>query len=308
MANWRGLALVAGLSIASGGLARAVDLPPAPRLPSPAPAGAEFSGWYLRGDVGAGINASEPDLQNLSDPIAAGVSRGFLSTSASQAFNNTTLSPYEMIDLGVGYQFDNWFRTDVTLEYRAGATLQSLYTLADPASPSFGGPLQTADFYRANVSSFIGLVNGYVNLPVFWGVSPFVGAGVGFANNTVSGFTDQGVGIASFGSLGPSGGYFSNSSKTSFAWALMAGLDFAISRDLKVELGYRYLDYGSIGTGSSHCLAGTLGGVFNTASCSGRVANAISSRNRLASNDIRLGLIWTPGELVVPSAPIAARD
>ena len=66
------------------------------------------------------------------------------------------------MDVGVGYQFNPWFRVDGTLEYRAGANLQSLYTLTDPASPAYYGPAQFADFYRADVSSFIGLVNGYV--------------------------------------------------------------------------------------------------------------------------------------------------
>jgi opacity protein-like surface antigen len=302
MANLKGLALAASVAVGWGALAQAADLPPAPRLP--APTVAEFSGWYLRGDVGIGI-ASAPDLENLPDPIATGVSSGFLSTSASQAFNNTTLSPFGMIDFGVGYQFNNWFRVDGTLEYRGGANLQSLYTLTDPASPYFGGPLQYADFYRVNVSSFIGLFNGYVNVGNFWGVSPFIGAGVGFANNNLSGFTDQGLGYSVSGSLGPSGGYFGNGSKTSFAWALMAGLDFNITPNLKLEFGYRYLNYGSITTGGSHCLAGTLGGVFSAQNCNGGVVNTISSHNTLASNDFRLGLIWILGEPV--AAPIVTR-
>jgi opacity protein-like surface antigen len=123
-----------------------------------------------------------------------------------------------MVDFGAGYQFNPWFRVDGTLEYRGGASLQSLYTITDPASPYFGGPLQYADFYRANVASLIGPLNGYANLGTWYGLSPFVGAGVGFANNNVSGFTDQGFGYADYTSLGPAvgpaGGYFSNDSKT----------------------------------------------------------------------------------------------
>jgi opacity protein-like surface antigen len=87
-----------------------------------------------------------------------------------------------------------------------------------------------ADFYRANVATFIGLINGYVNLGAWYGISPFVGAGAGFADNNISGFTDQGLGYANYTSLGPAGGYFANASKTNFAWALIAGLDFNISR------------------------------------------------------------------------------
>jgi opacity protein-like surface antigen len=306
MARYKASLIAAGVALASGGLASAADLPPAPRLPSPAPVVDHYGGWYLRGDVGIAVNASSVDLQNDPDPIATGISSGFLSSQANQAYNNTTLSPYGLIDVGAGYQFNPWFRMDGTLEYRAGANLQSLYTLTDPASPGFGGPAQFADFYRADVSSFIGLVNGYVNLGSYWGISPFVGGGVGFADNAVSGFTDQGIAGSSF-FVSPAGGYFSNASKTSFAWALMAGLDFNVSPNLKLEMGYRYLNYGSIETGGSHCLAGAGGGTFSAQNCSGGVSNYLVSRSTLASNDFRIGLIWLLGAPPPPPAPIVTR-
>ena len=306
MARLKASVIAAGVAFAPGGLAGAADLPPAPRLPSPAPGAEEFGGWYLRGDVGVGINAGSVDLQNYPDPIATGISSGFLSSQANQAYNNTTLSPFGLIDVGGGYQFNSWFRADGTLEYRAGANLQSLYTLTDPASPGFGGPAQFADFYRADVSSFIGLVNGYVNLGSYWGMSPFVGAGVGFADNSVSGFTDQGLAASSF-FTSPAGGYFSNASKTSFAWALMAGFDFNISPELKLEMGYRYLNYGSIETGGSHCLAGATGGTFSAQNCRAGVSNHLSSRNTLASNDFRIGLIWLMAAPPPPPAPVVTR-
>ncbi len=290
-------------------LAAAVDLPPVPQLPPASAPEPAFGGWYLRGDIGAGIEAGAPNLQTVPDPVATGVSSGFLSPYASQAFSNTTLSSFGMIDAGVGYQFNSWFRMDGTLEYRWGANLHSLHTLNDAASPYFNnGALQYADFYRADVSSVVGLVNAYVDLPTFWMVTPFVGAGLGFAANSVSGFTDQGFGYASnYGPLGSSGGYFSNHTQTNFAWALMAGLDFALAPNLKLELGYRYLNLGKIATGGSNCLAGASGGVFS-ANCNGGVSSFIQSRGAIASNDIRIGLLWTLGEPAPPSQPVVTRD
>jgi opacity protein-like surface antigen len=295
--------VLAGVAAASSGWANAADLlPPAPSLPPPSPTVAEFTGWYLRGDVGLGVNATKPELQTSPDPIVAGVAGGLLSSAASQAFNKTTLSPFGMVDFGLGYQFNPWFRVDGTLEYRGGARLQSLYTLTDPASPNLGSPAQFADFYRADVSSFIGLINGYANIGTWYGISPFVGAGVGFADNNVSGFTDQGLGYANFGSLGPAGAYFSNGSKTAFAWALMAGLDFNVTPNLKLEFSYRYLNYGSIKTGGSNCLAGASGGTFSDLQCISGMTSSISSRNTLASNDFTLGLIYLLGETPAPAA------
>src|SRR5271165_4751675 len=306
MANLKALAIAVGVAVAPGGFARAADLPPAPRLPAPTPVVEDFGGWYLRGDVGAGINTTAPDLQTIPDPLAAGVSSGFLSSQANQAFNNTTLSPFGLIDAGVGYAFNPWFRMDATLEYRGGANLQSLATLTDPASPAYGS-LQYADFYRGSVNSVVGLVNGYANLGTYWGISPFVGAGVGFADNRTSGFTDEGSVNSAYGSS-PLGGYFTNGSKTSFAWALMAGFDFAVTPNLRLELGYRYLNYGTISTGASNCLAGASGVAFSSQACANGVSTHLSTRNTLASNDVRIGLIWMLGEPEIASArPIAAR-
>ena len=140
MTKLKALALAGSVAAAWGRLAIAADLPPAPPLPSPSPPDfEEFSGWYLRGDVGMGI-ATAPNLENKPDPVALGVSTGFLSPYANQGFYNTTLSPFGMIDVGLGYQLNNWFRVDGTLEYRGGANLQSLYALTDSASPAFGAP------------------------------------------------------------------------------------------------------------------------------------------------------------------------
>ncbi len=87
----------------------------------------------------------------------------------------------------------------------------------------------------------------------------------------------------------------------------MAGLDFNVTPNLRLELGYRNLNYGSIKTGASNCLAGAAGGVFSAANCNGGVANYVSSRSTLASNDVRIGLIWLLGAPVPPPAPVVAR-
>ena len=284
MAKLRRLAL-AGIPVVSWGYANAADLPPAPSLPEQT-AEEEFSGWYLRGDVGGGVNSAGPELETAPEAPAASAA------AAARRFDNATLSPFGMVDVGAGYQFNSWFRTDATLEYRAGANLHS------PASLTFAGPAQYADFYRADVASIVGLVNGYANLGTWYGLSPFLGVGVGLADTKVSGFTDQGPGYTNYGD-------FANGSKTSFAWALMAGVDFDLTPNFKLELGYRYLNYGTITTGGSNCLTAESGGTLSLADCRSGVASTIASRNRLASNDFRLGLIYLIGE--APAPPVVAR-
>jgi len=296
MVSWtrlaRRTALVAALSFASGG-ALAVDLPPAPALPA-ASAGEDFSGWYLRGDVGAGLEAA-PDL------AASGwtaVQNGLVPPFAVSSFRNTTLSPSPSIDAGVGYALNAWLRTDATLEYRFGGRLQSLYAIADSAR----GPLLVSDGLSTGVSSIVALLNGYVDVGNFWGATPFVGAGVGVADNAASGVLDRGLALTAAGPAVPVGGFFSNAAKANFAWALMAGLDVDIAPNLKLELGYRYLNLGSIGVGGAHCFA-------SPPACAAGGGGAVAARSRgaLASNELRIGLVLLVGEPSSGPAPIVAR-
>ena len=133
MAKLRALILAGGAVLALARAAAAADLlPPPPALEPPPPADGEFNGWYLRGDVGLGINATTPNLAVSPDPLAAGLAGGTLSTSATNTFYNPTISSSGIFDFGFGYQFNNWFRADVTGEYRGGATFQTLEVLTDP--------------------------------------------------------------------------------------------------------------------------------------------------------------------------------
>jgi opacity protein-like surface antigen len=267
MAKLRRLAL-AGIPVVSCGWANAADLPPAPPLPEQT-AEEEFSGWYLRGDVGGGVNSGRPELEIA--PEATAASAG----GAVGRFDNATLSPFGIVDVGAGYQFNSWFRADATIEYRGGASLRSGATYA------WAGPAQTGNTFRADVASFVGLVNGYVTPGAWYGFSPVLGAGVGFADNRLSS-------VSAFGSGW--GGRFASGSRMSFAWAAMAGVDYGLTANLKLELSYRYLSYGTGATGRDDAYPG--------------LAGPISSRNRLASNDFRLGLIYLIGEAHAP--PIVA--
>jgi opacity protein-like surface antigen len=304
MAKLKGLILAGGAVLALAGSAAAADLlPPPPALEPPPPAAVEFNGWYLRGDVGLAANAATPNLYNTPNPLPIGLASGYFTGAPTQSFNNSTISSSTSFDLGVGYQVNNWLRFDVTGEYRGGAQFQSLYMINDAGNTP--GPTQLAEFYRGNISSLVGLVNGYVDIGTWYGVTPYVGAGVGLARNTLSGMTDQG--LVTFTSTGtsPSGGYFGDGSKTNFAWALMTGLDFNVTQNLKLELGYRYLDLGKFGSGASNCLNGT--GAGTGFACA---VNYVSSKNDLASNDFRLGLRWMIGEeqaYAPPPAPLVRK-
>ena len=271
MARLRAFALGAIALFALSSAAAAADLlPPPPAFEPPPPLSApEMGGWYIRGDVGLSVS-NAIDLNST-----AGANGG------QDSVYNSSLSEAALFDVGVGYQINQWFRADVTGELRGGASFQGL----EVCNFCGGTNIQYSDFYRGNVSSLIGLVNGYVDLGTWYGFTPYIGAGIGVAYNKVSGATDTGAAWSSSFSPGgvPVGGYFGNSTTGNLAWALMAGADFSITRNVKFELGYRFLDYGKASTGSAHCLTPGQGNGFS--GCGFKVAT-----KELYSNDFRVGL------------------
>jgi opacity protein-like surface antigen len=283
MGGLKALFFASAAVIATTSLVHAADLlPPAPALePAPPMSAPEFSGWYLRGDVGMAVQSGSLSPSISPNPLIGAPADAF------NSFYNPSLSASALFDVGVGYQINNWFRVDVTGEYRGGGHFQALQQVGIPSTST-----QFADFYRGDVSSLIGMVNGYVDLGTWWCITPFVGAGVGIANNRLSGVTDTGFAYIGPGATGsPTGGFLSDGSKNSLAWSLMAGLDFNVTENLKLELGYRYLDYGKLQSGTSHCFNGTAaGGGFSAANCGGS-GYSLSTRS-LVSQDFRLGLRW----------------
>jgi opacity protein-like surface antigen len=298
MAKYKALIIAGGAFFALARSAGAADLlPPPPALEPPPPAEMAFNGWYLRGDVGIGASANTPAFMQTPDPIAVG-GAGY-DAFATDGSHNNSISAAGIFDLGVGYQFNNWFRGDITGEYRGGSRLQSLFLINDSTQSVANNPSQEADFYSGDLSSIVGLINGYADLGNWYGVSPYIGAGVGFARNTLSGLSDQSqitnfTGVGSNGNdyfTGPAGGISSEHSRWNFAWALMAGLSFDVTQNLELDLGYRYLDLGKVSSNAFNCLNGS-GASGGLTACE----SAIQSKRDVAYNDFRIGLRWMIGE------------
>ena len=298
MGNWKALFAAAGALLGMAGFAQAADLLPPPPAVEVGPPGMDVTGWYLRGDVGIAAQTSSISVTDTPNPLVG------LPADAFDSFYHPTVSAAGLFDIGVGYQFNSWLRFDVTGEYRGGSEFQALEQVGVPSTTS-----QFADFYRGNLSSYILMANGYVDVGTWYGITPFVGAGVGFAQNRITGLTDTGFAYTAGNPAGsPTGGYFGNGVTNNFAWALMTGLDFNVTQNLKLELGYRYLNYGTVKSGPSNCFNGTgVGGGFSVANCGG--SGHFLETNRLASSDLRLGLRWMISDTptYAPQAPIITK-
>jgi opacity protein-like surface antigen len=151
----------------------------------------DFGGWYLRGDVGMTNSSATLFNNNYATVPAGGLQQ------LGEGFTGGT-----SWGLGVGYQFNNWFRADITGEYRSRVG----FTGTDIAT--FPGAV-FSDVYQGGYTSWVGLVNVYADLGTWWCITPFVGAGVGAANIQTSGLQDSGSNLTG-GVLSGGASYFAN--------------------------------------------------------------------------------------------------
>jgi opacity protein-like surface antigen len=252
----------------------AADLPPPMRAPIPLPVVA--GGWYLRGYIGS----SNEFLREITHPdFLTAPAFGFLDKGGFDA------APFG--GGGIGYQWNNWFRVDATLEYRGFAQFHALDRFFNPFQgfDQFGNPNPgrwNTNQYTASKAELVGLVNAFVDLGTWWCITPYIGAGAGFAQIKIDHFRDVNV-------MQGAGGWADTGTKTNFAWALHAGLAYKVTERFAVELGYRYLN---VGNGQSGILLNQDPTVFpNTF--------APVTFHNIQSHDIILGMRW----MLLPEAP-----
>ena len=296
MGHLKALTLASAFVLVTAGAAFAADLlpPPAP-IPEPI-ADVEFSGWYIRGDVGVSINSISSLKSTFNDASYDPVFNGVRTDSKS-------VGDSAFVRAGFGYQFNNWFRADLTGEYRTSALLSSTESYTNIHYPvvagspdatstgdvygscgfvpnvthtiASGAQARCYDRYTSYVRSAVVLANGYVDLGTWYNLTPYVGAGVGASYNSWSAITDQAGNNTGFGAS-------TAKSKTSLAWALMTGVSYAVTPNLKLEMGYRYLNLGSVTSNPIVCT--------NLNGCHYEV-----QRLKLASSDLHIGMRWLIG-------------
>ena len=168
MSNFKKLAMASAAVCLAITAANAADLSLAP-VPVPV---VEFSGWYLRGDVGM----TNQQVNSLTNVVAPGTSVGtkFLSFDSAPLYS-----------MGAGYQFTSWLRVDATGEYRGASAFHGQQIA------KFGTVILPDD-YTASKSEWLFLANAYVDLGTWWCVTPFIGAGIGTARVSIANFTDTG--------------------------------------------------------------------------------------------------------------------
>jgi opacity protein-like surface antigen len=204
------------------------------------------SGWYVRGDI-------------------AYAQESFPAITPTLGLTPSVLNSYSA-GAGMGYKVNDWLRTDLVLDYRSQVQAAGIgnprgcaIVLRDPVT---GGNTQLIDscigHFNTEIHRWDLLANAYIDIGTWQGFTPYVGAGAGVSwarifqsvNWTLvnglpcqanCGFTTNGSNF-----------YFidwdrNQSSMTyRFAWALMAGVAVAVADHVQLDVGYRFLDLGSV--------------------------------------------------------------
>src|SRR5712675_3370590 len=251
--------VAAGAASLLSSMAFAADMTIAPSPMYVPPVVEDFGGWYLRGDIGFS-NQRVKRLDNVLDS-------NYTSSHQNLSFNTAGI-----FGLGVGYKVNNWFRADVTGEYRGNSSFFGTDRI------TYVGGVGT-DTYHATKNEWVVLANAYVDLGTWWCITPFIGAGVGGARVSIANFTDQGIANNGGGAL-PGLAFGDNVSKWNLAWAVHAGVAYRVSPTFTIELAYRYLDMGDGLTGDLRTFDGT-----------NNVNNPMTFKN-ITSHDLKLGVRW----------------
>lgn len=270
MRSSRFLMAVSALALMSGA-AMAADLPIAPPPMYVPPPAQDFGGWYLRGDIGF----SNQRVKSLDNAL-------YYTPGTSVIHQGLGFDTAGIFGLGAGYQFNNWFRADVTGEYRGGANFHGTDLVL------FNGGPSGVDNYTGSKSEWLFLANAYADLGTWWCITPFVGVGIGGSRNTISSFTDTGLNNGN-----PSFAYGATASKWNFAWAVHAGLAYKVTPSLTMELAYRYVDLGNAMSGDIVTYDGT-----------NNVYNPMEFKH-ITSHDLKLGVRWAidPEPAYLPPPP-----
>ncbi|TIW88833.1 MAG: porin family protein [Mesorhizobium sp.] len=172
------------------------------------------SGWYLRGDVSYLAQKSFDD-------------EDFAFTPAS--FSNKEDPIFASI--GFGYHFNDYLRADLNLGYLPGNKISVGY---DDSAIAAEPTVASASLKNY---AFSGILNGYVDLGTYVGITPYLGAGIGFVRSTRKLSANY-----STANGDDTDDFVMNDDKTkySLAYTLNAGLAYQVSKNVSVDLGYQY--------------------------------------------------------------------
>jgi opacity protein-like surface antigen len=274
----------AGLAVAAAPASAADLLGTSPPLTVPASQGPTMfeigTNWYVRGDLGISFDkAPSVSFSNIALPPLGAVGAPF-TTGDGTSWTTTNFTG----GAGFGYRWNDWLRFDATWDYRDGPGGTSQATVVCPYGLT---PLPTGYLYNTtnacNASTSVHqynnafLGNAYIDLGTYYGFTPYVGGGLGLNMNVLQGslnayetangqpyaadltstgfpqvwVNSQGQPVTPQPNIAFAPQYWNrsiHSTTYTMAWALAAGIGFKLTPSATLDLGYRYLNTGTVNT------------------------------------------------------------
>ncbi|MBO9170919.1 outer membrane beta-barrel protein [Rhizobium sp. L80/93] len=203
------------------------DLYQPEQAPPPEVAVAQSSGWYLRGDVGYAF----------SDLRGANYFQG--SNSNMQDFDSAKLDDSFTLGGGVGYQINDYLRTDATVDYLFKSDFKGS-TKGDcgGCGPDFSAVAATSRD-RSSLTAVSLLANAYVDIGHYGAFTPYVGGGLGGTYIKWDKLHNTSCSDADSSSCDETVTHNGRGSWR-FTYALMAGTAIDLTCNLKADVGYRF--------------------------------------------------------------------
>ncbi len=177
------------------------------------------------------------------DPAYTGYMTGESYTYVGDEVANASLENTWLGEIGAGCgSGSRGFRAEVMLGYRGdrkfeGEPREFTITNEYPNDPWYDEPV-TGDPMHTSLKTYTLMLNVYRDLGNWGGFVPYVGAGVGAAYHQLDNISfTQNPFLTS---------QIHGNNDLAFAWSLMAGVGYQISDRAILDLGYRYIDMGSI--------------------------------------------------------------
>ena len=258
-------ALMIGTNMVGTGTANAADLLPPPPVVEAPEVKTKAGGWYLRGDISYDFQ----DLRGFDDRAsgqhynphhdnAFGIGAGI----GYQVNNNfrVDLTGEYFFDAGVDFSTGS---STLTVHPAPGYTGGFANGVCPGTGIPTGGAIVSSSCEsdeHAEVSKFKLLANAYYDIGTFGGFTPYIGAGIGGAYVSYGDLTTKEtctVTVTVPGQYCPdphapvqataltqtttaTRSDFEGESEWRFAWALHAGGSYALTENVKLDLGYSY--------------------------------------------------------------------
>ncbi len=190
------------------------------------------NGWYLRGDIGYSFGAE------ANGPASYRVFNAGVYTPSN--FTTSNFDNNYVWGVGFGYQFNRWLRADATVEGQDN-DFNGLVPSAVPCAGGIAGDTCSTTF-NSNVTTYSILANLYGDLGTYVGFTPYVGAGAGMSRvqwGTVRGVQNC-VGAGCPAVPVPVATTHAGLSTWRFTYGLMAGVAYDITRNMKIDLSYKF--------------------------------------------------------------------